>query len=329
MSSRLEWKVGLFVAVGLALLAALILQFSKGLSLFKPTYEIFLRSESASGLKQNSNVMMAGVPVGSVKEIALSPYGSNVVLTLRIRKTFPIHKDARFSIEQSGFLGDMYVAVTPTENKAPYFQTGDTAVTQKPFNIQEFLGSSGDLVERLQGVVGRLDSAVADFQKLLLNTETMTNLSVTIANARQISARALSTVGHLDELIETNREPIQLTVSNLVSFSARMSDLSANLQELVFTNREGIHSSVKNIESSTEVLKSLLDDVKAGKGLAGALVKDDQIARDVAQVAQNLSITTSNLNRRGLWGILWRQKPAKTNAPEPVGPLTTPKDRAQ
>ena len=38
--SRFEWKVGLFVFIGLVLLAALLLQFSKGTSLFRPTYDI-------------------------------------------------------------------------------------------------------------------------------------------------------------------------------------------------------------------------------------------------------------------------------------------------
>jgi hypothetical protein len=42
----------------------------------------------------------------------------------------------------------------------------------------------------------------------------------------------------------------------------------------------------------------------------------------VLAIAGNLSVTTSNLNRLGLWGILWSHKPPKppdTNSTPPAG----------
>jgi len=51
--SRLEWKVGLFVFIGLVLLAALLLEFSKGLTFFRPTYDIYLRAAGASTFKNS------------------------------------------------------------------------------------------------------------------------------------------------------------------------------------------------------------------------------------------------------------------------------------
>ena len=48
---RLEWRVGVFVFIGLVGLAALLLQFSKGTSLFKPTYNLYLKSKNVGGLK--------------------------------------------------------------------------------------------------------------------------------------------------------------------------------------------------------------------------------------------------------------------------------------
>ena len=70
----------------------------------------------------------------------------------------------------------------------------------------------------------------------------------------------------------------------------------------------------------------MLEELQAGKGLAGALLKDEQLADSVSQIANNLSITSSNLNRLGLWGILWQRKPPKANAPsEPARPLAAPK----
>src|SRR5437762_13228085 len=102
---RLEWKVGLFVFIGLALLAGLLLEFSKGLSLFRPTYQIYLRAENIGGLKPRADVLMSGVQVGTVSAIQLAPDGKSVTITLRLYKKYEIHKDADFIIDQSGFLG--------------------------------------------------------------------------------------------------------------------------------------------------------------------------------------------------------------------------------
>ena len=40
--------------------------------------------------------------------------GTNVTITLKLYSQYIIHKDARFLIEQSGFLGDQYVGIMPT-----------------------------------------------------------------------------------------------------------------------------------------------------------------------------------------------------------------------
>jgi hypothetical protein len=66
------------------------------------------------------------------------------------------------------------------------------------------------------------------------------------------------------------------------------------------------------------MLKDLLADVQAGKGLAGNLLQNPQLATNVSLIVSNLSITSSNLNRLGLWGILWQHKAPKEK-PQPKG----------
>ncbi|MDQ6632138.1 MAG: outer membrane lipid asymmetry maintenance protein MlaD, partial [Verrucomicrobiota bacterium] len=63
---RFEWKVGLFVFIGLVLVAALMLNFSKGLSLFKPTYQLQMKTSTVGGIKKDATVMMSGILVGKV-----------------------------------------------------------------------------------------------------------------------------------------------------------------------------------------------------------------------------------------------------------------------
>jgi hypothetical protein len=78
------------------------------------------------------------------------------------------------------------------------------------------------------------------------------------------------------------------------------------------TNSTDITTAVKNIESSTEVLKSVLSDVQSGKGLAGTMLRNEQLATNVQAIANNLAMASSNLNRLGLWHFLWHKEPVRT-----------------
>src|SRR5262245_55777218 len=115
-SSTTSRKVGVFVAIALAVISVLIIGFSKGASIFTPGYTLVVKSENVGGLKAGASVMMAGVPIGSVRSIDLSPDGRYVIVRCRILKRYRIHGDARFEIEQSGFLGDQYISIVPTLN---------------------------------------------------------------------------------------------------------------------------------------------------------------------------------------------------------------------
>lgn len=316
--SRLEWKVGLFVFIGLALLAALLLEFSKGLTFFRPTYVIYLDSESlGGGLKVRASVLMSGVQIGTVSDFRLASGGTNVTVTLRIYSAYQIHKDARFSIETSGFLGDQYVAVTPTLNADGVFEDGGKAFAEKSLSIQEVARTAIGFITRVDETVTNIDAALSDVRRLLLSPQTLTNLSATAANLRAISDRAIVTLDGVNAFVATNSPVLTASSTNLMAFSDRMDEFAAALNDVIATNRPGIDAAVKNIESSTEVLNSLMHDVQAGKGLAGELLKSDEISTNLSQIANNLTVTTSNLNRLGLWGILWQHKPPRTNAPPP------------
>ena len=54
--TRLEIKVGLFIFIGLALLAGLMIQFSKSTSLYRSTYELHLHAANVGGIMQQPDV---------------------------------------------------------------------------------------------------------------------------------------------------------------------------------------------------------------------------------------------------------------------------------
>ena len=313
--SRLELKVGLFVFIGLALLAVAVIQFSKGTSLFRGTYELRLHAVNVGGLKERAGVLLAGVQVGSVSTIHVADDGKSVTIILKIYKEFKIYGDARFVIEQSGFLGDEYVSVIPTLNQGGVLTNNAIVECEAPFNLQEVARSASGFIQRIDETAKKLDASVSDLQRVVLNEQTLTNFSVAVNNLRSITEQAMGTISDINALIATNGPQAGLAVSNMVVFSQELTNLANSADVILATNGADISASVKNIKSSTEILEKMMDDLQAGKGLAGTMLQNEQLATNVQNIANNLSITTSNLNRRGLWGVLWAHKPADTNDP--------------
>ena len=316
--SRLETKVGLFVFVGLVLLAVLLIQFSKGTSLFRGTYELRLNAVNVGGLKQRASVLLSGVQVGAVSGIQLAPDGKSVTILLKIYNDCKIYPDARFVIEQSGFLGDQFVAVVPTANQGAPLTNNAVVNCEAPLNLHEVARSASGFLQRIDETAKKLDASVTDLRRVVLNEQTLTNFSVAVNNMRSVTEQAQGTLGDVNSLIATNRSRINLAVSNVVFFSEDLIRLADSAQDVVATNSPEIHAAIKNIEASTEVVKRLADDLQAGRGLAGTALQNQELATNVQAVAYNLAVASSNLNRLGLWKFLWHKEPVNTNAPKPV-----------
>lgn len=323
--TRNEITVGLFVFIGLLLLAALLIEFSKTTSPFRGTYELRLHADNVGGLKLHAAVLLAGVNVGNVSNIRLAPDGKSVTVLLRIYEDYRIFHDARFVIQQSGFLGDQYVAIIPTSNQPPVLTNDAEVECEAPFNLQETARSAAGFIVRIDETAKKLDAAVGDVRRLVLNEETLTNFAAAIGNLRAVTEQATNTVANLNDLVADNGTQINLAVSNVVYFSQDLIRLSDNARDLISTNGTGISASIKNIQGSTEDLKKLMDNLRSGQGAAGALLANEQLSNNVQALAANLAVTTSNLNEYGLWHILWHHQQPESKA----APPTTRSPRAE
>ena len=300
----MEWKVGGFVALGLVLLAVLVLNFSKGLSLLKPSYLVRLKTTNVGGIKEKAGVLLAGVTVGHVSHVELAPDSKSVTIFLRIESMQDIPGDAVFLIEAQGFLGDQYVAITPTANALPPLPKDGSAQREcrAPFNIQDAARDALGLIQRLDLAAQKIDIAVERVNRSLLSEQTLTNVAVLVADFRVVAEqtrtvaeravalenRAIGTLDHVDALLVTNKVAVQLAVSNVLRFSEQLNKVGADLQTTVSENRPTLQAAVRNLESASGQVTNLLGDLQAGRGLAGALLKDEALSRNFKQLSADL-----------------------------------------
>jgi phospholipid/cholesterol/gamma-HCH transport system substrate-binding protein len=308
--ARTEWKVGLFVIIGLVLGAALIVQFNKSTGPLTPVYRLRLQAKDVSGVIPGSFVLLAGVRIGTVERIELNSMEGDVTIIVRLLKKYEVRKDAQFLIRQSGFLGDQYIGVFQGKTNV-IFKDGDIAHCEEPFDLGEVARSTGGLVKRVDTMVGQLSNAVARVDTTLLAGETLTNLAKTVANFHGVSERTLGALTKLENLIETNTPSFNSSLSNVQTFSLELNNVAKDLRDTITMNRTQLTHSISNIETATAKLDLMMGDVNAGKGLAGKLIKDERLAADLSLIMSNFTVLSSNINNKGLWSVVRKPKVAK------------------
>ena len=179
----------------------------------------------------------------------------------------------------------------------------------------EVARSASGFIQRIDKTAKKLDDAISDVRRYVLNEETLTNLSFTIATLRQVSQDALITVDNVNSVIKSNGVPIGVTISNLVNFSAQLNSFVQSAKSILNTNEPEISATLSNLQASSATLTNLLNGVQQGRGLAGVVFKNQGVADNVSNLTANLAVTSSNLNRYGLWHLLFhKEKTPSTNA---------------
>jgi virulence factor Mce-like protein len=115
---------------------------------FKSTFELKGTFHSANNLQPKSPVRIAGVDVGTVKEVKPLSGGKGAQVTMEIKDSgLPIHTDAEMKIRPRIFLeGNFFVDILPGSPSTPALRSGETI----PVNQTSTPVQLGDLLTALQ-----------------------------------------------------------------------------------------------------------------------------------------------------------------------------------
>jgi phospholipid/cholesterol/gamma-HCH transport system substrate-binding protein len=312
--NRTELKVGIFVLFCLGVLLGLVLQFSKGTTLLRHTYNIVGITSEVGGLRSRASVLLSGVQVGTISQITLSSGSTNVVVTMKIYSDYVIRTGSAFVIEQSGFLGDQFIAVYPSGGQGPPLADGAVVSLTPPFNMLGVARDVAGFVQRLDETATNLDGAINDVRRQVLNQETLTNIAATVGTLQHISESAATVVSNLDYLIQVDTAPVGAVISNLDHFALQLQGIAGTAQNLLDTNQAAIAVAVSNLQASSAMLTNILSGTEHSKGLVGELLYDQQLSSNIEALASNLAVASGNLRSNGLWRFLWRPK----TPPEPA-----------
>jgi phospholipid/cholesterol/gamma-HCH transport system substrate-binding protein len=137
--ASLDMTVGVFVLMGLACLAYLAINLGK-LEIYGEGFQIYANFDNASGLKTGSMVEVAGVEVGRVISIRLTPlYQARV--SIRLHEGLQVHDDAIASIRTKGIIGDKFIKLSPGSSEKLIPAGGKIINTESAIDLEELLSS--------------------------------------------------------------------------------------------------------------------------------------------------------------------------------------------
>ena len=289
----LEFKVGAFVFIGFAMLAALVVQFGRAGEGFKAYYPITVRFADASGLLKDSDVLLAGARIGRVSGgPRLVRDGPGVAVPLRIYDYVKIPAGSKFTVGSSGLLGDRFVTVTPPAGTPTGYVAKDAVIDgARETGIDDITREGGALVNDLRGTVQRIDTTVERLNQDTLSSTNMENLKSSMEHLNEASGALAESSKKLDGVIEQ--------ADSTMTSAKKAAD---SLQTAIADARKVLNSATK------------------GKGMVAALLNDQQLAND-------LHALVTNLRAHGV--LFYRDSAAKVEkkAPEQTKPARQTRGR--
>ncbi len=143
---KIEMVVGVFVLIGVLSIAWLAIELGGVGGLGTKGYKLVAVFEDAGGVREGSDVMLAGVPIGQVSAVRLKN-NEEAEMWLTIQDGVQITSDATVSIRTKGLIGEKFVRVNQGIEE-DYLADGDEFEdTESAINIEDLISKyifSGD-----------------------------------------------------------------------------------------------------------------------------------------------------------------------------------------
>ena len=250
----LEFKVGIFVFVGLAMLGALLVQFGRLGEGFKTYYPLTVRFTNASGLLKGSDVLLAGARIGKVAGgPRLVREGDGVAVPLKIYDYVKVPEGTKFTVGSSGLLGDRFVVVTPPPGQPKAYLPPNAYI-----NGTRETGID-DLTQQGGALVGDLRTTVQKLNQETLSAQNMENLKSSMEHLNQATSALAESSKKLDGVIEQ-------TDSTMASAK----------------------KAVDSLQDAIADTRTMLRSATQGKGLVATLLNNQQLSDDLHALITNL-----------------------------------------
>jgi len=285
--TKTEFLVGLFLFIGLSVIAGMVVMFGRVGQGLKKFYPIYVEFANASGLVKDANVLLAGAVIGHVAESPkLVGKSLNVRVTLNIREDIKIPSKSDFVVGSSGLLGDRYVDVIPQPDFDPNktIEPGEHIAGTRQAGLDDLAQKGGVVMDQLNKELENIDKMTQQINEKLLSDQNLKNLSESFEHLKTTSVNLSESSKKLDPIFTKADEAMVSAKGTMKTAEEAAADLKKALADFKRT----ADSATKAIESA----KTLFDKANSGQGALGLLLSD-------RETADNLRALIANMRRSG------------------------------
>jgi phospholipid/cholesterol/gamma-HCH transport system substrate-binding protein len=326
MSERqLQFRVGLFVSVALASIAALIFQFGEIQRYLRPKYTVNIRFKAASGIAVSTPVRRNGVLIGSVTAVQFDDENGGLIVRASIKDGVRLWPDGRVRLVSS-LLGDSAIEFLPGKSKQA-LKDGDTVEAEPavdPLNVvarmeqnvallidsfqqtsHEWQTVGHNLNSVLQTNQGNLHTVVARAAEALTEVaHTMKTVDQTLQDASrligdpQTQENLRKTMNALPVLAEETQRTVaavRAAVQKMDQNLSNLNEVTAPLAKNGVTLATRIENTLANVETLSEELTQFAKMVNSPEGTIHKLAADPQLYVNLNRSAESASMLLRNL----------------------------------
>lgn len=288
----LRWsqlKVGILVAVAVAILVFVTFALTGGSSWFSPKLKLVTYVSDAAGMRVGASVNLEGVSIGNVTAIRLAERPPNPATPVEVRMSVAPHErwlrtNSTVQLGTAGPLGATLVNINAGTPAAPPARDGTVLPGQPVAGINTLLASSNTVIENAAVLENKLGEILTGVQggrgtigKLLSSDQLYSRFNATALNLEQITGRLNHGQGTVGKLLTDDQ-------------------LYAKLDATV-TN-----------------LNDLLEQIRHGRGSLAEMVNNPDLYNHADRLMNNLAATTTRLNQgQGALGALMVNSPASAH----------------
>lgn len=323
-----ELKFGLIAVFAIVMAAILIFAVGGGGGFFWQNYPLKVRFDNVAGLAQGSPVRLAGVEVGSVKNVELSGNGVEVWFDIKDEMRPLVTDRSIATIGSISLLGEAAVDISPGQGGTPiddwgYVRPGiaEGSIQQVTSQASAGLEEAKKLIEDLRagkGTIGRLftdESIYREFDAFVKAAERVTRsvadgrgtlgrltndpklyteLEASIANLNAITGNLRKGEGSLGKLLNDQALADRVTqaTANIEGMTAKMNRGEGTMGKLITDD-----ALYQRLDSMTARLDTVLQNLNTGEGTAGQLLRDKRLYENMNQTITEIRALVAEITK--------------------------------
>jgi len=189
-SQNFKIRLGLFIAIGIALFVLAVFIIGKQKNMFNPVFRLTTTFYNVSGLQVGNNVRFSGINVGTVDKISIIS-DSTVMVEMLIRKEVNqfIKTDSEVNIGSEGLIGDKLVTITQGGSNSKMAREGELLLSSEPVETDAIMqslevtaGNAEVITFQLAEIMTDVNSGKGTLGKLIQDTTMADDFKKTMEN---------------------------------------------------------------------------------------------------------------------------------------------------